>query len=311
MNTIVTYNKNISFKEYNSLNIFGIRFIYKNLTENEFFLLIQNAKNELSNRIKIIIDLVGVKPLIYFKGELEFKNEEIIEISLIPFENAKISMVNFTCNINILKNEYIYFADKSIVLSIISISRKNIFCKVVKGGHIKSGRSITFSNDKIVFKALSDLDYNLLQNIDKSGIYFAISFCHNIDIVNELIIQFGISSEKIIPKIEKKIDVNILNSIIGLTKYSILGRGDLFSDNKFKENAIFQLTYINQCLKFKKKPIIATGILESLDTLFLPKISELSELAMLSTLGVNHIMLTGNECNEQSIKKSIHLTNSI
>jgi|GEM_PF-2825852 len=311
MKTIVTYDKNISFKKYNSLNIFGIRFIYKNSTENDFFSLIQNAKNELSNKIIIIIDLVGVKPLIHFKGELEFKKEEIIEISLIPSENAKISIVNFIWDDNILENEYIYIADKSIVLSIISISKKNIICKVVKGGNIKSGRSITFSNDTIVFKALSDLDYNLLKYIDKSDVYFAVSFCHNIEIINELILQFSISSEKIIPKIEKKLDVNILNSIIGLTKYSILGRGDLFTSKKNKENAIFQLTYINQCLKFKKKPIIATGILESLDILFLPKISELSELVMLSTLGVNHIMLTGNECNEELIKNSINLTNSI
>lgn len=146
------------------------------------------------------------------------------------------------------------------------------------------------NEDIITEKDLADLSYGIEQGIE----YVAMSFVGSADDVIRLkkIIKEKGGNQKVLSKVERKIALENLSSIIEESDGIIIARGDLGNEYPLEEIPFIQHHIIQECNKAGKMVIVATQMLLSMVENVVPTRAEVSDVAYAILDGANGVMLS-------------------
>lgn len=262
---------------------------------------IREAGRSRNKIVTVIQDLPGPKIRV---GKLEngsihlFENSSIRITSEDITGNEKIFSVNYSGIIfDLKKDDLVLLDDGKLRLRVISNepAGNQIECEVINGGLLKENKGINLPHTDLKLPSLSekdivDLDFGLKNGVD----VVAMSFVRKAEDVEELrriIISKGYDVP-IIAKIERTEAVDNIDSIISVSDYIMVARGDLGVEISSEDVPLLQKKIIKKCNDAIKPVITATQMLESMIQNPGPTRAEASDVANAILDGTDCVMLS-------------------
>jgi pyruvate kinase len=190
---------------------------------------------------------------------------------------------------------FILIHDGKKKLQITAIKGKEVICKVIYGGEMKSRRGVNLpgaylSISSITEKDRADLEFGLKNNVD----FIALSFVRRPADIIELrdILKKRKSNARIIAKIETPEAIENIDEIIAQADGIMVARGDLAIEIPAEDVPDVQKMMIKKCNRAGKPVITATQMLESMIKNPLPTRAEVSDIANAIIDGTDAIMLS-------------------
>lgn len=142
----------------------------------------------------------------------------------------------------------------------------------------------------ITEKDINDLSFGIEQGVE----YIAMSYVGSGDDVIELkkIIKEKGGNQKVLSKVERRIAIDNLDSIIEASDGIIIARGDLGNEFPLEEIPFIQHQVIQECNKANKMVAVATQMLLSMVENPIPTRAEVSDVAYAILDGANGVMLS-------------------
>lgn len=189
--------------------------------------------------------------------------------------------------------------DGAIELKVDEIVGKDIVCTVIHGNGLGSRKTMNLPGTVIRLPALKDKDIEDLKTACEHGYdYVAISFCRNVDDINQVrkvLDENGGKDIKIVTKVENCEGLENMEAIVENADVQMIARGDMATETDFTEPPIMQKKFIKLSNKANKPAITATQMLESMTHQPLPTRAEASDVANAIYDRTSAIMLSG-EC---------------
>lgn len=265
--------KNILRKMANAgMNVVRLNFSHGEYSEfKEMIKNVREVSSETGIPIAIIQDLQGPKLRIGempAKGVLVKNNSRIILTTKNIIGNSKMIPIQYK-NLprEVKRGDIILIDDGMIELRVIYDRNKNIYCKVLKGGVIKSHKGmnvpgVSIKADPITAKDKRDVIFGIKNNVD----YIALSFVKNAKDILRLkkFIKAHHSHARVIAKIERKEAVKNLDKIMQTADAMMVARGDLGVEMPAEMVPIIQKRIIHLANMYGKPVITATQILQSM-----------------------------------------------
>ena len=180
-------------------------------------------------------------------------------------------------------------------LVITAIKGKEVICKVVVGGEIKSRRGVNLpgaylSISSITEKDRADFEFAVKNKVD----FVALSFVRRPADVAELrsMLNKAKLNAQIISKIETPEALENIDEILKLTDAVMVARGDLAVEIPAEDVPFAQKMLIEKCNALGKPVITATQMLESMIKSPVPTRAEVSDVANAIIDGTDAIMLS-------------------
>lgn len=271
-------------------------------THLEYINNIRKAADITKTYIPILQDLSGPKIRIgkIANGRIEIKEgDKIIISSKDIIGNKNIISTNYGNMINdVRKNESLLLDDGKLKLFITSIdkSKKQLHCKVVKGGILSEHKGLNLPDTKISLPSLTEKDLSDIKfGVDNSIDLMALSFVRKAKDIMELknVLKKFNTEIPVIAKIEKPEAINNIDEIIKISDAIMVARGDLGVEVSPEDVPILQKMIIKKCNNALKPVITATQMLESMITNILPTRAEASDVANAILDGTDCVMLSG------------------
>lgn len=195
----------------------------------------------------------------------------------------------------IKRGERLYLYDGKVRTTVTSVKDGVVYAKAENDGILlkKKGMNLPdtdFGGDVITEKDKKDLAYGSTQDID----YIAMSFVQtaaDIEHMRRLVKNLG-SSRKIIAKIETKMAVENIESIVQAADAIMIARGDLAVETPAESVPVVQRQIIGLGLRYGKPTIVATQMLASMTETPEPTRAEVSDVATAVLLGADCVMLS-------------------
>jgi len=268
-----SYSENILKKMVNAgMNAVRLNFSHGKYKEfREVIRLVRKIAADYKTPIAIIQDLQGPKIRI---GEMpasgiNLKNgRRIILTTKNIIGNQKIIPVQYK-NLpkEVKRGDTILIDDGLIELRVIYDRFDKIYCKVIKGGNVKSHKGInapgaTIKADPITSKDKKDVFFGVKNGVD----YIALSFVKSAgDIIRlKKLIKSAHGNARVIAKIERPEAVRNLKKIIQAADGIMVARGDLGIEMPAETVPIIQKRIIHLANLYGKPVITATQILQSM-----------------------------------------------
>ncbi len=263
--------------------------------------IIEELNEELGANIAILVDLQGPKLHI---GEIENDQLVLKEGDIIRFvtekcigTTARIYMSYTRFPMDVIAGEIVLVDDGKIKLEVIETNRKDsVSLKVINGGVLSSKKGVNLPNTKISLpslteKDIADVNFALKQDIN----LIALSFVRNVSDIVTLkdIIKSSGKDVKVIAKIEKPEAVEAFDDILDYTDGVMVARGDLGVETPFDKVPVLQKQLVRKCIKKAKPVIIATQMMESMITNFMPTRAEATDVSNAVLDGADAVMLSG------------------
>ena len=300
------------------MDVARLNFSHGNHNEHLNRLRIVRALNAKRRRhIRILQDLEGYrirvghleKPLyleereIYYLSKPDYKQDE----KTIPFD--------YTGSLRaIKKGRLIYIDDGKIILKVL-ISQNNLLkTKVIIPGVLLSRKGVNipgfiFEAESLTSKDKIDLEFAFQYKPD----YIAQSFVRNHKDVLALrcFIKDKLPKVKIIAKIENHQGIANIDKIIECSDLIMIARGDLGVSCPIYKVPIVQKQIIKKCRSARKKVIVATQMLESMNEHFIPTRAEVSDVANAILDGTDFVMLSSETAKGKYPAECVRLMNEI
>ncbi len=263
--------------------------------------LIHQLNDELGTNVAILVDLQGPKLRI---GDVENNGVMLENGKTIVFTSDKclgtpekvyMSYKEFPKDVK--PGETVLVDDGKIKLEVIETNKKNsVKLKVIAGGILSSRKGVNLPNTKVSLPSLTEKDtkdahFALKHNID----YLALSFvrkAEDIHILRDIIKQHK-REVRIIAKIEKPEAIENFDAILKETDGVMVARGDLGVETPFNRVPVLQKLLVHKCIQQAKPVIIATQMMESMITNFLPTRAEATDVSNAVLDGADAVMLSG------------------
>lgn len=281
---------------------------------------IREAAKAKGKIIPVIQDLSGPKIRV---GKLENG-----KIHLVNNKKIKITSKNITGNEKIIssnyklltrdlkKNDTILLDDGNLKLKVISEKPVNgtVECLIIEGGILKENKGINLPNTKLSLpslteKDLADLDFGLKIGID----FVALSFVRTAnDIINlKKILKKKKADIPVISKIERPEAIKNIDSIIEVSDFIMVARGDLGVEISSEDVPLLQKKIIRKCNSAIKPVITATQMLESMVENPVPTRAEASDIANAILDGTDCVMLSAETSTGKHAVKAVEMMNRI
>ena len=175
-------------------------------------------------------------------------------------------------------------------IKIISKSKENLKCKVIKEGFFESNKGVHLKNRKIKINYLTQKDFEAIKIGKKYKIKnYALSFTNTTDDV----LKFNslLKKENKIFKIETKSALKNIKKILKLGKNFLIDRGDLSKDVSIEYIPIAQRQILLQAKKLNKNIYVATNFLETMILNNSPTRGEVNDIYSTLELGAKGLVL--------------------
>ena len=179
---------------------------------------------------------------------------------------------------------------------VVAIKPKDVECKVVDGGVLKSRRHLNVRGKSASLPSITDKDWEDIEFGVRAGVdYYALSFVKDEHVVHELrdYLVKKKADIKILVKIESADSITNLDKILEAADGAMVARGDLGAELPVEEVPILQQRIVQTCRKLGKPVIVATNMLESMIDYPTPTRAEVSDISIAVREGTDAVMLSG------------------
>ena len=262
--------------------------------------LIRQASMRAGKPIAIIQDLQGPKLRVGNMGAYGalLKRGDTVTLTTrkVMGTNSLISITYPRLAKDLRPRDTVLFDDGRLELRVLRRSGKNLQCKVIRGGTLKSHKGVNLPGANLTLPSLSGKDrQDLLFGIERGVDYVALSFVRcaaDIEATRSFIRKAG-ANIPIIAKIEKPDAIRNLEEIIQAADGIMVARGDLGVEMSPEQVPLLQKLIIRACNDAEKPVITATQMLESMIENPQPTRAEASDVANAILDGTDCVMLSG------------------
>ncbi len=195
------------------------------------------------------------------------------------------------------EGDQVLLDDGKIKFEVVSTNRLDeVEVVVIHGGFLSSKKGVNLPNTKVSLpslteKDLKDLDFILEHDLD----WCALSFVRTAEDIIDLRRRISAAGKNIhiVAKIEKPAAVEAIDAIIDATDGVMVARGDLGVEYPIEKLPLIQKLIVRKCLKATKPVIIATQMMESMISSFMPTRAEANDVANAVLDGADALMLSG------------------
>ncbi len=261
---------------------------------------IRAASKVTKRRVAIMADLPGPKMRI---GELE---EEPIELELDdPFTLTTEDIIGNQTRVSVSfprlpkavkPEDKLFINDGLVELEVIKVDGKDVHCKVLVGGRLRSRKGLNLPGIDLGISAFTDRDHECLR--------FALE--HGVNAVSQSFVETGEDIKAvrkaatdlghdpfIIAKIERIGARNHIDDILDAADGIMIARGDLGVEIPIEKMAIAQKLLMHKANLVGKPVITATQMLESMSHSRRPTRAEATDVANAILDGTDCVMLSG------------------
>ena len=191
---------------------------------------------------------------------------------------------------------HVLLDDGMLELEVIEVAGRELRCRVVEGGVLKSRKGVNFPQLSLPLPSLTekdrrDLEFGLTQNVDWISLSFVRSAA-DIRTLKELLAEKG-AHMPVIAKIEKPQAIENLDEILREADGVMVARGDLGVEVSAEKVPMLQKQIIEKCNRLGLPVITATQMLESMIHEPRPTRAEASDVANAIIDGTDAVMLSG------------------
>ncbi|MCF6092947.1 pyruvate kinase [Microaerobacter geothermalis] len=262
---------------------------------------IREAARQLGANVAILLDTKGpeirIGKLLEEPIQLHAGDQITLTTEELLGTKEKISITYSGLPGDVHKDSTILLDDGLIELKVISVTNKEILCRVVNGGELKSRKGVNVPGAQIKLPGITkkdadDIKFGISRGID----FIAASFVRKAsDIleIREILENEQADFIKIIAKIENREGVNHVDEILEVADGIMVARGDLGVEIPAEEVPLVQKQLIKKCNNKGKVVITATQMLDSMQRNPRPTRAEASDVANAIFDGSDAIMLSG------------------
>lgn len=186
--------------------------------------------------------------------------------------------------------------DGLISLEVIEVSGREILCRVLHGGELRSYKGLNTPGTRINLPAISEEDHEDIKAALENDVDFlAASFTRGSDDILEIrrLVEKSSGSIMILAKIESREGVENYDQILEVSDGIMVARGDLGVEIPPEEVPLLQKHFIKKCNNVGKPVITATQMLDSMIRNPRPTRAEASDVANAIFDGTDAVMLSG------------------
>jgi pyruvate kinase len=261
---------------------------------------IRNAEKATERHVTIMADLPGPKMRIgqFVQEPIELNSDDTF--TLTTEENIgdedRIS-VSFAQLPNAVKpGDKLFLNDGLIELKVVKVDEKNVKCRVLVGGELRSRKGLNLPGIDLGISAFTEHDHDCLkfaleQGVDAVSQSF-VETAADITTVRKAAEALGYKPF-IIAKIERLGTLDHMDSILEATDGIMVARGDLGVEIPIEQIAAVQKELILQAMSLGKPVITATQMLESMTSSRRPTRAEATDVANAILDGADCVMLSG------------------
>lgn len=275
---------------------------------------VRRAAERAGRPVAVLQDLQGPKirvgKLRGGRAVLKDGGEVIITVDPAEFGGHKIPCTYSGLPGDVQRGDPILLADGVMRLEVLSVTRKDVTCRVVQGGILTDNKGINLPGTAVNIPALTPKDLeDLLFGLTLGVDYVAASFVRSADDVREVRRHAG--SLPIIAKIEKPQAVERLDEICLAADGIMIARGDLGVELPLERVPLIQKTAIEKINRFGKPAIVATQMLESMIESPAPTRAEVSDVANAILDGTDAVMLSAESAAGKFPTQAVRTMGSI
>jgi pyruvate kinase len=284
------------------VNVFRLNFshaVYETLEQ--VIRDVRDLNQQMGTHTALLGDLQGPKIRI---GEIQNngitlrKGDKILFTTVPCMGNAQRIYLNYKeFPLDVEEGDLVLLDDGKIKLEVLRSNRLDeVELVTVHGGLLTSKKGVNLPNTKVSLPSLTEKDLRDLAFIlDHDLDWVALSFVRSPNDVRELRkrIQERGKDTHIISKIEKPAAVDEIDAIIAESDGVMVARGDLGVEYPLEKLPLIQKLIVKKCLHQCKPVIIATQMMESMITQFMPTRAEANDVANAVLDGADALMLSG------------------
>lgn len=191
---------------------------------------------------------------------------------------------------------------------------RNLVCKVVIGGALKSRKGVSAPNARLTLSAITDKDRADIEfALAKDCDYIAMSFVRTADDIRELqrLMARQRKDSAVIAKIEMGEALENIEAIVSICDGIMVARGDLGIETPAEEVPYHQKRIISLCNDAAKPVITATQMLESMTDNPRPTRAEASDVYNAILDGTDAIMLSAESASGNYPVRSVEVMSQI
>jgi len=261
--------------------------------------LIRTVSREVKTSLGILLDLPGPKIRVgrIFPEPVELQEgAQLILTSRRIIGNQRMVSITYPSILKQLrKGDRVFLEDGIVELTVLQARKDEATCRIVRGGHISSGKGVNLPGKKLRLGALTRQDISLIRFAIENGVDFvALSFittAAEVAKARRLVRNAG-SRAWIIAKIEKRQAVENFDEIAKKAHGVMVARGDLGVEMEIEEIPTLQKEIISKANAAGKPVITATQMLESMVNNPVPTRAEVTDIANAIIDGTDAIMLS-------------------
>lgn len=262
---------------------------------------IRRVESRVHKPIAILVDLQGprVRTGKLAGGEavyLKTGENVLIKETSAPGTKDAISTSCLKFSKMVKKGDSILLDNGALELSVLQVSAKMVFCKILRGGKLGENKGINLPHAPVTLPALSSKDMKDLKAAVKSEVDFiALSFVRSdvdVQTVKKVLNRLK-SNIPIISKIEKPRAFSGIQPILHVTDGIMVARGDLGIEMGVDKVPYIQKQLIELANQNRIPVITATQMLESMMDSPYPTRAEASDIANAVIDGTDAVMLSG------------------
>ena len=190
--------------------------------------------------------------------------------------------------------------DGNLQFSVIETTGRDLVCRVLVGGALKSRKGVSAPNARLTLSAITDKDRSDIEfALAKDCDYMAMSFVRSANDIQELqglMRRLG-KDAAIIAKIEMGEALENIEEIIDVCQGIMVARGDLGIETPAEEVPFHQKRIIKLCNAVAKPVITATQMLESMTENPRPTRAEASDVYNAIIDGTDAVMLSAESAS--------------
>jgi pyruvate kinase len=262
---------------------------------------IRQASKETGRTVAILLDTKGPE---IRTGKLKEEPVELIQDKHIILtteeilgDAERISVTYKDLARDVHVGSTILVDDGLIGLLVVDVRGKEIDCRIVNGGQLKSKKGVNVPGVKIKLPGITEKDTNdIIFGIQQDVDFIAASFVRkasDVMEIRELLERYGAPHIQIISKIENQEGVDNLDEILEVSDGLMVARGDLGVEIPPEDVPIVQKQMIKKCNMVGKPVITATMMLDSMQRNPRPTRAEASDVANAVFDGTDAVMLSG------------------
>ncbi len=264
-------------------------------------LRLRQVAKQLGKKVYVMQDVPGHKLRLATREETPVKAGERVTIGIRAEKSLRKHFLLDSAWApldDILEGTSVYFGDGEIEAQVCSrLDTETLICEIFNDGVIQGFRGVTFQGHFGLQCELSDRDRDLLKEAASIQYdYVALSFVQSPEEVQEakkLLAVNNSAHSKIIAKIETEKGIENLKTILASSDGVMVARGDLAIQIAYERLPSLQRHILRLASIKGSYSIVATNMIESVETRRVPNRSEIIDVANAVYQGASAIMCSG------------------